>query len=959
MLRRSVVFLSFFCFLTVFSAITFAQAPPSADTYVTTAMPMANFGSSSILPVQAGTTSFVQLNLGGFPANARIAKATLRLYVDAVAAPGSFDVYAVNGRWSERGLTAINAPVLGASATGGQSIVVTKSSLNQFVLVDITSLVQGWLDGSITNHGVALALTSSEGSFAFDSKESRGHHPELEVVLADATPLALSAAGGSEAATTASNRTSAVVAANGAQPPPSSPYINNTTTQQTGASFNIDGNGTAAIFNATSQYQLAGAPVLGTNGTQSLFLGAGAGPSNTGGYNTFLGLWAGGTNTTGGGNIFVGMEAGYLNTTGGANTFLGYSAGFHNTIGTHNLFFGYASGYNNTTGSQNSFLGVNAGVSNTTGNNNFFLGVNAGYRSQSGSQNIFIGNAAGQYVSSGMNNIFLGDNAGSAAGPAASNNIYIASSGAGSDTGVVRIGDPTHQTTAYLAGIYGNSPSGAMPVVVNSSGQLGTSLQVPPGSPNYIQNGSPMPSASFTIGGVGAANNFNSAVNYQIAGSRVLGIDSPADENLFLGVGAGAHNLFGQGQFNTFSGYQAGYSNTTGAGNAFFGNSAGLDNTTGSYNTFSGYQAGFSNTTGSSNTFSGYGAGVRNTTGSSNAFFGYSAGENNTTGTGNAFFGNSAGLFNTTGAGNAFFGSQAGFSNTTGTGNAFFGVGAGSANTTGGQNTFSGAGVGQHNTIGARNTFTGWQAGAFNATGTDNAFFGLNAGFNNKTGSGNTFVGTSAGLYSGLNNADSYNTHYGFNAGSTATTGSNNIYLGSVGMACPIGPCTENSTIRIGGDIGYGSAQTAAYIAGIYGATSAGGVPVYINSNWQLGTLTSSRRFKEQIHAMGDSSSGLMKLRPVTFLYKPEYDKGPRTLQYGLIAEEVAEVYPDLVAYEADGKPYTVKYQYLTPMLLNELQKQNAVLSAQQEIIEKLQAQNDEMQQRLIRLEKLLVQSAH
>ena len=73
---------------------------------------------------------------------------------------------------------------------------------------------------------------------------------------------------------------------------------------------------------------------------------------------------------------------------------------------------------------------------------------------------------------------------------------------------------------------------------------------------------------------------------------------------------------------------------------------------------------------------------------------------------------------------------------------------------------------------------------------------------------------------------------------------------------------------------------------------------------------------------MGDSSSALMKLRPVTFLYKPEYDKGPRTLQYGLIAEEVAEVYPDLVAYDPEGKPYTVKYQYLTTMLLNEVQKQ-------------------------------------
>ena len=108
-----------------------------------------------------------------------------------------------------------------------------------------------------------------------------------------------------------------------------------------------------------------------------------------------------------------------------------------------------------------------------------------------------------------------------------------------------------------------------------------------------------------------------------------------------------------------------------------------------------------------------------------------------------------------------------------------------------------------------------------------------------------------------------------------------------------------------------------------------------------------------------------MKLRPVTFLYKPEYDKGPRTLQYGLIAEEVAEVYPELVAYESDGKPYTVKYQYLTTMLLNEVQKQYhraeaqaEVIKAQQQLIEGLKAQvqlqNAAMQERLLRLESLV-----
>ena len=122
---------------------------------------------------------------------------------------------------------------------------------------------------------------------------------------------------------------------------------------------------------------------------------------------------------------------------------------------------------------------------------------------------------------------------------------------------------------------------------------------------------------------------------------------------------------------------------------------------------------------------------------------------------------------------------------------------------------------------------------------------------------------------------------------------------------------------------------------------------------------------------MGDSTDALMKLRPVTFLYKPEYARGDRTLQYGLIAEEVAKVYPELVAYDKDGQPYTVRYQHLAPMLLNELQKQyrqaeeqsrviaeqQAQIRDQQQQIEglkqQLQVQNASLQERLSRLEKL------
>ncbi len=186
----------------------------------------------------------------------------------------------------------------------------------------------------------------------------------------------------------------------------------------------------------------------------------------------------------------------------------------------------------------------------------------------------------------------------------------------------------------------------------------------------------------------------------------------------------------------------------------------------------------------------------------------------------------------------------------------------------------------------------------------------------NTTGSFNTASGFTA-LPS--NTTGNNNIAIGFNAGANLTTGDNNIAIGSTGVAA------ESSTIRIG------DVQTRAFIAGIRGVTTgiANAIPVVVDTAGQLGTVSSSRRFKDDIADMGKASETLMKLRPVTFHYKSDENPGGRTLQYGLIAEEVAEVAPGLAAHSANGKIDTVYYQFLAPMLLNEYQKQQRTIEAQ------------------------------
>jgi collagen triple helix repeat protein/carbohydrate binding protein with CBM5/12 domain len=169
------------------SVLTFAQsAPPSEDAFAVKSSPKTNFGKITSLAVISGTTSYVQFNLAEMPANTPISKATLRLYVNAVAQAGSFDVYQVDSAWAESTLTYDDAPTLGSSATGGNPVSITTADLHDFILVDITSLVQSWINGSIPNNGVALQLVGENGGFSFDSKESTttSQIAELEIVAA-------------------------------------------------------------------------------------------------------------------------------------------------------------------------------------------------------------------------------------------------------------------------------------------------------------------------------------------------------------------------------------------------------------------------------------------------------------------------------------------------------------------------------------------------------------------------------------------------------------------------------------------------------------------------------------------------------------------------------------------------------------------------------------------------------
>ena len=271
-------------------------------------------------------------------------------------------------------------------------------------------------------------------------------------------------------------------------------------------------------------------------------------------------------------------------------------------------------------------------------------------------------------------------------------------------------------------------------------------------------------------------------------------------------------------------------------------------------------------------------------------------------------------------------------------------------------NTAGGAGALFNITSGIENTANGYQALYFDTAGNFNTATGYGTlgnttggnyntatGFEvlsvNTVGTGNTGDGSNT-LW--MNTTGNYNIALGYYAGSNLTTGSYNIDIGNSGVA------GESGTIRIG----TAGTQTATFVAGISG-TPVSGVTVVVDANGQLGTTASSARFKDEIKPMDQTSEAILQLKPVTFRYKHEQDsKGIR--QFGLIAEEVEKVDPDLVARDTQGKVYTVRYEAVNAMLLNEFLKEHrrvqeleATLARQQKGMEILAAQLKEQESQI------------
>jgi hypothetical protein len=346
---------------------------------------------------------------------------------------------------------------------------------------------------------------------------------------------------------------------------------------------------------------------------------------------------------------------------------------------------------------------------------------------------------------------------------------------------------------------------------------------------------------------------------------------------------------------NTCIGAGALARNTAGSSNTAMGTSALNFNTTGSFNTASGLEALRFNITGQRNTVTGAyamigggnGAASRNTANGAEAL-------RNNSGNDNTAVGTYALMFNTTGSDNVGIGSY-----------------ALNASTTSRDNTAVGRAALYNNTVGYANTAIGSLAYANQSSGSNNTAIGYMAGpqYHTLNGDGNIMIGSQAG--------------------SNVTSGSSNIIIGNTGES------TDMFTLRIGTP----GLLHRAFIMGIRGANVTGGQAVVVSANGQLGVTSSSARYKKDIQPMGDASDPLMQLRPVTFHYKLPDADGSKPLQYGLIAEEVEQVMPDLVIYNKDGTPESVAYQLLPSLLLNEYQKQARELAETKAKLEGMDAE--------------------
>jgi Chaperone of endosialidase len=320
-----------------------------------------------------------------------------------------------------------------------------------------------------------------------------------------------------------------------------------------------------------------------------------------------------------------------------------------------------------------------------------------------------------------------------------------------------------------------------------------------------------------------------------------------------------------------------------------------------------------------------------NTTGDSNSAFGVGTLENTSVGAGNVAVGTDSLNTNITGNRNVAIGVSALEAHASGDNNIAIGGETLRGVQSGGQNVAIGGEVMKSVQSGMRNTAVGTSAlrNATNMQG--NSAFGINALFNDTTGSNNVALGFEA---LSNNTSGNDNVAIGNGGGNSLTTGGNNVDISNPGVA------GESNTIRVGQQ----GTQTATYLAGVSGSNIGANPSVVVNGEGRLGVEVSSRRFKTDIHPLRAQLGRLMELRPVSFRYRRGDVHGPNRVQFGLLAEQVAKVYPNLVVRDSDGRPYTVLYQEMPTLLLGQVQREQGRIDRQRGKIHELQAQNRHQQ---------------
>ncbi len=914
--RRLCFVLPTIVLVTFLALNSIAQAPPVADTYAASAQPGTNFGHGTSMALANQSNAYLRFNLSNVPAGATVTKATLRLYVDGYLSSGSFDVFELDQPWNEFLLTWNNAPPLGISATGNHPTAIGLPNNTTFVLVDITSLVQNWVNGTVVNNGVALALTTSHGSFSFESKENTGtsHEPELDIALAGAQgpqgppgpqgPQGLQGLQGDQGPQ----------GQPGAQGP-AGPQGPQGATGPQGPTGPMGPQGPQGQQGATGPQGPVGP--MGPEGPQG-----DQGPAGTNGQGfTFRSAFDNGTN---------------------------YNA---YDVVTYN-----GSTYNAT-------VAIPAGGGNPDQNPNWAVVAQAGAQGQQGAQG-----PAGLQGPQG------------AQGPQGPQGVQGL-------PGNMNPGSPFYVQN-------GTSPQSSASFNVDGDGTVGGTLTGNTAvntTGAYQINGTPM--LQFVLNddlflGRSAGSQITTGGRNVFLGALAGANTTTGSNNLYLGWNTGANAI--SGGENTAVGSRAAFSNNTGAQNTFLGNGAGASNVSGNLNTYLGYTADCVSCGGAGSNNIYLGAHAGNSGGAENntlrigqagtlaaAYIGGIFGANASSGL--PVFVNSNGQLGTAGTGTGFvtsFNGRTGavvpaandysFPMISGTllpsqippgdndyiqnspvqQNATFNI-AGNGTVGGTVQAFT------VKTLAVDNLYTG-KTLLFSPGGINYLVVGDYVGPSG--GDSNTWVGNDIG--GNLDFRDKHNTFIGYGigqgavesccndniwigrlAGSASAGGSsysNNIYIGSPGIAGG-----ESDTIRIGQTSG--QPQLATYIAGVFLGNATNGIPVYVNSDGHVGTETGPCCDAEQVQDMGDRSGDLLKLRPVSFYHKPDRreEKGP--LEYGLVAEEVAKVYPELVANDKDGNPTAVRYQYIDIMLLNEWQKlyrqtasQSGVAASQQQEIENL-----------------------